>query len=75
VFNAVSMAVMTANMVNHVGAFQAATSGDAGAAALFLDLHGYGYLVAGIFFGLWLLPSGTCSSAPATRRSGSACCS
>jgi Domain of unknown function (DUF4386) len=68
VFNAVSVAVMTANMVNHLAALQAATSQDhAGAfgaassdalAMLFLDLHAYGYLVAGIFFGLWLLPLG-----------------
>jgi hypothetical protein len=68
VFVAVSVAVMTANMVNHVGALQAATSNDyAGAfgqrsadalAMLFLDLHAHGYLIAGIFFGLWLLPLG-----------------
>ena len=58
VFVAVSVAVMTANMVNHFGALQAASSGDSDAAALFLDLHGYGYLVAGVFFGLWLLPFG-----------------
>ncbi len=68
VFNAVSVAVMTANMVNHLGALQAATSqNDAGAfgaassdalATLFLDMHSHGYLVAGIFFGLWLLPLG-----------------
>lgn len=25
---------------------------------LFLDLHAHGYLVAGTFFGLWLLPLG-----------------
>jgi Domain of unknown function (DUF4386) len=59
-FNAVSVAVLTANMVNHLGALHAATSqDDAGASALlFLNLHSYGYLVAGIFFGLWLLPLG-----------------
>jgi hypothetical protein len=68
VFNAVSVAIMTANLANHLGALHAATSEDyAGAfgaessdslAMLFLDLHSYGYLVAGIFFGLWLLPLG-----------------
>lgn len=68
VFNAVSVAVMTANMVNHLGALQAATSEDhTGAygaessdalAMLFLDMHSHGYLVAAIFFGLWLLPLG-----------------
>jgi hypothetical protein len=57
-FNAVSVAVMTANLVNHLAALQAATAGDAARATLFLDLHAYGYLVAGTFFGLWLLPLG-----------------
>jgi Domain of unknown function (DUF4386) len=57
-FNAVSVAVMTANMVNHLAALQAATSGDDALATLFLDLHAHGYLVAGTFFGLWLLPLG-----------------
>jgi hypothetical protein len=58
-FNAVSVAVMTANMVNHLGALLAATSEDyAALAMLFLDLHAQGYLLAGIFFGLWLLPLG-----------------
>lgn len=58
VFNAVSVAVMTANLVNHLAALQAATAGDDALAMLFLDLHAYGYLVAGAFFGLWLLPLG-----------------
>jgi Domain of unknown function (DUF4386) len=58
VFNAVSVAVMTANLVNHLAALQAATSGDDALAMLFLDLHATGYLVAGTFFGLWLLPLG-----------------
>jgi Domain of unknown function (DUF4386) len=57
-FNAVSVAVMTANLVNHLAALQAATAGDDAQAMLFLDLHAYGYLVAGTFFGLWLLPLG-----------------
>jgi hypothetical protein len=68
VFNAVSVAIMTANLLNHLGALLAATSEDyAGAfgaessdvlAMLFLDMHSQGYRVAGIFFGLWLLPLG-----------------
>jgi Domain of unknown function (DUF4386) len=82
VFNAVSVAVMTANMVNHLGALLAATSADyAGAfgarssdalAMLFLDLHAQGYLAAGIFFGLWLLPLGSMlfSSRSAPRALG-----
>jgi Domain of unknown function (DUF4386) len=57
-FNAVSVAVMTANMVNHLAALQAATRQDDALAMLFLDLHATGYLVAGTFFGLWLLPLG-----------------
>jgi hypothetical protein len=68
VFNAVSVAIMSANMLNHAGALVAATSADYSAAfgaetskalsMLFLDLHGYGYSIAQIFFGLWLLPLG-----------------
>jgi hypothetical protein len=57
-FNAVSVAVLTANMANHLAALQAATGGDDALAMLFLDLHATGYLVAGTFFGLWLLPLG-----------------
>jgi Domain of unknown function (DUF4386) len=57
-FNAVSVAVLTANLVNHLAALQAATGGDDALAMLFLDLHAQGYLVAGTFFGLWLLPLG-----------------
>ncbi|MEA1903122.1 MAG: DUF4386 domain-containing protein [Actinomycetota bacterium] len=68
VFNAVAVAIMSINMVNHAAAYLVATSadysavlGDTAAAAqamLFLDLHSLGYLVAEIFFGLWLLPLG-----------------
>ena len=57
-FNAVSVAALTANMVNHLAALQAATGGDDALAMLFLELHAHGYLVAGTFFGLWLLPLG-----------------
>ena len=59
---------MTANMVNHFGAIEAATNPDFASqfgvgssdalAAWFLDMHSYGYPVAGVFFGLWLLPLG-----------------
>jgi hypothetical protein len=71
-FNAVSVAVMTANMVNHLAALKAATSQDDALAMLFLDLHATGYLVAGTFFGLWLLPLGylLVSSGSAPRRLG-----
>jgi hypothetical protein len=58
VLNAVSVAVLTANLVNHLAALQAATAGNDAMAMLFMDLHATGYLVAGTFFGLWLLPLG-----------------
>ena len=62
VFNAVSVAIMAANTVNHVGALLAATSADLASsdamAALFLDMHSIGFSVGEIFFGLWLFPLG-----------------
>jgi hypothetical protein len=67
-FNAVAVAVMSLNMLNHLGALLVATEPGyttglgsesvAALAALLLDMHGHGYLVAQIFFGLWLLPLG-----------------
>ena len=68
VFNAVSVAVMALNTVNHLAAWWFATqdgvraslgaeSADA-MAATFLELHGIGFSVAEIFFGLWLFPLG-----------------
>jgi hypothetical protein len=58
VLNAVSVAAMTANLPNHLGALRAATGEQDALAMLYLDQHADGYLVAGIFFGLWLLPLG-----------------
>ena len=68
VFNAVSVAILSVNHINHAGALFAATSagyttvaGTSDSAAqvmLFLDLHSQGYLIAEVFFGLWLLPLG-----------------
>jgi hypothetical protein len=68
IFNAITVAVMSVNMLNHAGALAVATeptyvtalgTGSADALALlFLDLHRHGYLIAQIFFGLWLLPLG-----------------
>lgn len=56
------------NLTFHVGALVVATDpqyaaalGPAGSDALvglLLDLHGHGYVLGGIFFGLWLLPVG-----------------
>jgi hypothetical protein len=68
VFVAIAVAVMSLNMINHAGALAMATeptyatalgAGSTDALALlFLDLHRHGYLIAQIFFGLWLLPLG-----------------
>ncbi len=67
-FNAVCVAIMSLNMLNHAAALTMATNPGYTAAfgaetstalaALFLDLHHYGYAIAQIFFGLWLLPLG-----------------
>lgn len=68
VFNAVSVGVMAINTVNHLAAWLFATqhgvraavgavSAD-GLAMAFLDLHGVGFSIAEIFFGLWLFPLG-----------------
>ena len=67
-FNAISVAIMALNTVNHLAAWWFATqdgvraslgaeSADA-MAATFLELHGIGFSVAEIFFGLWLFPLG-----------------
>ena len=68
VFNAVAVAIMSLNMLNHAGAYLAATSPEwtttfgaataDGLALILLELHSYGYLIAQIFFGLFLLPLG-----------------
>lgn len=67
-FNSVAVAIMSVNMINHAAAYLVATSADYSTAVgteasaaqvmLFLDLHSQGYLIAEIFFGLWLLPLG-----------------
>ena len=67
-FNAIAVAVMGASLIAHAGALLVATDpgyatalGTASAdalALLFLDMHRHGYLVAEVFFGLWLLPLG-----------------
>ncbi|MGY0234694.1 DUF4386 domain-containing protein [Longispora urticae] len=67
-FVAVAVALMCANMLHQFGALLVATDssyadalGRPGADALvllLLDLHQYGFLVAQIFFGMWLLPLG-----------------
>lgn len=62
---AVSVAIICLNLLNQYEALQLATGVDtlgsatAGAlAGVFADMHASGYLIAQIFFGLWLLPLG-----------------
>ena len=66
--NVVSVAIQALNMLNHLGALLVATdrsyttglSSDTvgGLVVLLLDMHAQGYLIAQIFFGLFLLPLG-----------------
>jgi hypothetical protein len=68
VFVSVATSLILANMIHHVAALLVATepsyAADLGVAGsqslvlLLLDMHHYGYLIAQIFFGLWLLPLG-----------------
>lgn len=64
VLNAVSAPIQALNMLNHAGALLVATQpqfaavGSPALVLLLLDLHRVGYLVAQIFFGLYLLPLG-----------------
>jgi hypothetical protein len=67
VFTIISVSIMSMNMINHViiieinnsdyfninGRYDLKTLSQ-----LFSHLHNYGYLIAQIFFGLWLLPLG-----------------
>ena len=58
---AVSVAVICLNLLNQYMTLQVATGSAAGSdalAGLFADMHAAGYLIAQIFFGLWLLPLG-----------------
>ncbi|WP_258725726.1 DUF4386 domain-containing protein [Cellulomonas sp. NS3] len=64
----VATAIMCLNLVHHLGALLVATepayaaafgpSGADGVVLRLLDLHRNGYLVAQVFFGLWLAPLG-----------------
>lgn len=64
VLNAVSVPIQALNMLNHAGALLVATQPQFAAISspalvlLLLELHRVGYLVAQIFFGLYLLPLG-----------------
>ena len=67
-FVVIAVAVTTLNMVNQLGALLVATDpsyaeafgvdGSEALVMLFLDLQHHGYLIAQIFFGLWLFPLG-----------------
>lgn len=68
IFVAVGAAIMGAALINHFAALTVATDGSFAAAfgpsgsdtlvLMFLDLRINGYLIAQVFFGLWLLPLG-----------------
>jgi len=68
VLNAIAAAVMGVSLIGHAGALLLATDATYAAALgtvqadtlshLFLELHAHGYLVAEVFFGLWLVPLG-----------------
>ena len=64
VFVAVGAGMILTNLVLHQAALLVATDATYAAIAsdelvlLLLDLHAHGYTLAGIFFGLWLLPIG-----------------
>lgn len=68
VINAVSVAIQALNMLNHLGALLVATEPGYTAGlspeashslvTLLLNMHQQGYLIAQIFFGLYLLPLG-----------------
>jgi hypothetical protein len=56
---AVSVGIICLNLLNQYMALQVATGEGADAlAGQFADMHAAGYLIAQIFFGLWLLPLG-----------------
>ncbi len=60
VFVSVGAGSILLNLAFHLGALRVATDPTQtdGLALLLLDLHGYGYALGGVFFGLWLLPMG-----------------
>lgn len=68
VFNAVAVAILGVNLLNHLGALLIATdpaytvgsSSERSAALVMLplDMHRHGYHIAQVFFALWLLPLG-----------------
>ena len=66
-FTIVSVSIMSVNMINHIAIieintseyFQISKNYDLKSLSqLFSKFHSYGYLIAQVFFGLWLLPLG-----------------
>ncbi len=62
VFVAISVAIMCLNLLNQLTALTIATGDSAvhddAMVGLFTEMHANGYLIAQIFFGLWLIPLG-----------------
>ena len=66
-FTIVSVSIMSVNMINHIAIIEINTSEYfqinknydlKSLSQLFSKFHSYGYLIAQVFFGLWLLPLG-----------------
>src|SRR5262245_54800974 len=57
-FVCVSVPIFMINQVNQYAALRLASEGSHGEVTLFLEMYGLGNVIAGIFFGLWLLPLG-----------------
>jgi hypothetical protein len=67
IFTIISVSIMSMNMINHVAIIEINSSGYfnmdnqhdlKSLSQFFSKLHSYGYLIAQIFFGLWLFPLG-----------------
>ncbi len=54
----VSVPIYLLNQVNQYAAFVSASAQDYERVQFFLDLHRFGNVIAGVFFGLWLFPLG-----------------
>ncbi len=59
-FIVLAVPIAMLNELNHAGVLLLLNSADQSHAliALFLDMHDYGILIAGVFWGLWLFPMG-----------------
>jgi hypothetical protein len=68
IFTIISVSIMSINMINHIAIIEINTSEYfqinknydlRSLSQLFSKFHFYGYLIAQVFFGLWLLPLGS----------------